>query len=209
MSNLTRKTTLVVALGIGGGLALVWGAVAMGLGEYAAMLIYAGLALGGLTLAGLWAERRFAEPMGTRIRRGCLQAGSFAILVILVLSQYYPSRFTPDFMAPAISVSELGERAGELNGHKRRVEGRVGRVTIDNDDPGGDSIIIRVQLSDFDGETVVYCRHPRGAAAPAPGSLVTLVGEIHADGFVNGHALVADQLEVLQPPTYIASARGR
>lgn len=209
MPKLQWTTTRLVALGGGGAIVLVCGAVGMGFGEYAAMAIYAGMALGGLILAGLWAERRLAEPIGQAVRQFCLQAGAFAILVICVLSRFYPSSFTPDFMAPSITVSDLSDRAGELSGHKRRVEGRVGRVEIDREEPGGSFIVLRVQLTDLDGDIVVYCRHPRDAALPAPGSLVTLVGEIESDVHASGHALMADQLDVLQPPTYVVSAGGR
>ena len=190
-------------------LALVSWAISLGWGEYAALIIYAGLVLAALTATGLWAERKFAEPIGPRLRDFCFQLGAFGILAVCVLSRFYPSSFTPDFMAPSIAVSELDARAGDLDGHKRRVEGRVSSVMIDRDAPADTSIVLRLQLTDLDGETMVLCPYPRDAILPASGSLVSVVGEVDADSHDRGPALVADRLKVLQPPTYVASADGR
>ena len=82
-------------------------------------------------------------------------------------------------------------------------------VTVDRADPSAASIVLRLQLSDLDGETMVLCPYPRDAVLPASGSLVSVVGEIDADSHTRGPALVADRLTVLKPPTYVASADGR
>jgi len=208
MSEQQKKAAVMVAVAIGGFITLLCGAVWLGLGEYAAMAIYAGLALGGLTLIGLGAEQFLPEEIGPQVRQFCLQGGAFSVLAICVLSRMYPSSFTPDFMAPTITASELGDRADDLVGHKRRVEGHVGYVTVDSADPWDDYVVLSLQLTDDGGDTYVYCRHPRDAALPTTGSRVALIGEVDPHFNINGNYLVGNGLEVLEPATLIATAEG-
>ena len=206
MSEQQKKVAVIAAAVVGGFILLVCGAVWLGLGEYAAMGIYAGLAVGGLTMIGLWAEQFLPEEIGPPVRQFCFQGGSFAVLAICVLSRMYPSSFTPDFMAPTITAGALDERVDDLVGHKRRVEGYVGYVTVDHDDPWDGYVVLSLQLTDDDGDTYVFYRQDRDAALPTAGSRVALVGEIDPNYSINGNYLVGDGLEVLEPATLIATA---
>ncbi|MCH7572339.1 MAG: hypothetical protein IH891_05435 [Planctomycetes bacterium] len=180
------------------GVLLFLGVIRIGLGEYLAMVIFAGIAVVTLTLIGRLGKEYLPVEIGSRFHHYCLHGNVLAILAIVVMSRMYPSRFTPDFMAPKVSVSQLESKLEKWSGHKRRIQGTIMDIRHADSSPSDDYILLEVWVEDASGKMFTFFRMPRGNMLPATGSEIVAIGQVELDINLQESFFVIDDMKILK-----------
>ena len=200
-----EKRIAIIAGAVAVGVLLFLGIIRIGLGEYLAMVIFAGIAVGTLTLMSRLGKRYLPEDIGSRFHHYCLPGNGLAILAIVVMSRMYPSRFTPDFMAPWVSVSKLEAKLKKWSGHKRRIQGTIRDIRHADSSPSDDYILLEIWVEDESGKMFTFYRMPRGNMLPTTGSEIVAVGQVEPDINMQETHFVIDDMKILKTGSMFAS----
>lgn len=186
------------------GVLLFLGIVRIGLGEYLAMVMFSGIAVGTLILIGRLGKQYLPTEIGPRFHHYCRHGNVLAILAIVVMSRMYPSRFTPDFMAPTVSVSKLEAKLKKWSGHKRRIQGTIRDIKHADSSPSDDYILLEIWVEDESGRMFTYFRMPRGNMLPTTGSEIVALGQVEMDTNIQETYFVIDDMKILKAGSMIA-----
>lgn len=193
-----EKRIAIIAGAVVAGVLLFLGVIRIGLGEYLAMVIFAGIAVGTLTLIGRLGKLYLPVEIGSRFHHYCRHGNVLAILAIVVMSRMYPSRFTPDFMAPTVSVSTLEVKLEKWRGHKRRIQGTIMDIRHADSSPSDDYILLEIWVEDESGKMFTYFRMPRGNMLPTTGSEIVAIGQVELDINLQESFFVIDDMKILK-----------
>ncbi len=184
---------------------LFLGVIRIGLGEYLALVIFAGIAVGTLTLMSRLGKKYLPSEISSQFHHYCLIGNGLAVLAIVVMSRMYPSRFTPDFMAPKVSVSRLEAKLEKWSGHKRRIQGTIRDIRHADSSPSDDYILIKIWVEDESGKMLTFFRMPRGNMLPTTGSEIVAVGKIESDINHQETHFVIDDMKILKAGSMFAN----
>lgn len=195
----TREKRIgIIAGAVVAGVLLFLGVIRIGLGEYLAMVMFAGIAVGTLLLIGRLGKRYLPVEIGCQFHHYCRHGIVLAILAIVVMSRMYPSKFTPDFMAPKVSISTLESKLDRLNGHKRRIQGTIREIRHAASSLSEDHILLELWVEDESGKMFTYFRMPRGSMLPTTGSEIIAIGQIEPDLNILGSYFVIENVKILK-----------
>ncbi len=201
----SEKRIAIVAGAVVAGELLLLGVIRIGLGEYLAMVIFAGIAVGTLTLMGRLGKKYLPEGIGTQFNHYCLHGNGLAVLAIVVMSRMYPSHFTPDFMAPKVSVSNLEAKLEKWSGHKRRIQGTIRDIRHADSSPSDDYILLEIWVEDKTGKMLTFYRMPRGNMLPTTGSEIVAVGQVEPDINHQETHFVIEDMKILKAGSMFAT----
>ena len=199
-----EKKIAFIAGAVVAGVLLFLGVIRVGLGEYLAMVIYAGIAVVTLTLVGRLGKKYLPEGIGTQFNHYCLHGNGLAVLAIVVMSRMYPSSFTPDFMAPKVSVSKLEAKLEKWSGHKRRIQGTIRDIRHADTSPSDDYILLEIWVEDESGKMFTFFRMPRGNMLPTTGSEIIATGQVEPDFSTQETYFVIDDMKILKAGSMLA-----
>ncbi len=200
----SEKRIAIIAGAVAAGVLLFLGVIRIGLGEYLAMVIFAGIAVGTLTLMGRLGKKYLPEGIGTQFYHYCLHGHGLPVLAIVVMSRMYPSRFTPDFMAPKVSVSKLEAKLEKWSGHKRRIQGTIREIKHADSSPSDDYILLEIWVEDESGKMFTFFRMPRGNMLPTTGSEIVAIGQVEPDFRYQETYFVIDDMKILKGGSMLA-----
>lgn len=203
MSILEKRIAIIAGASVLGVL-LFLGIIRIGLGEYLAMAVFAGIAVGTLTLLGWLGKQHLPAEIASQFHHYCLYGNVLAILAIIVMSRMYPSKFTPDFMAPRISISTLESKLDRLSGHKRRIQGTIREIKHAAYSSSEDHILLELWVEDESGKMFTYFRMPRGSMLPTTGSEIIAIGQIEPDLNNPGSYFVIEDVKILKAKSMYA-----
>ena len=204
-----EKRIAIIAGAVVAGVLLLLGVIRIGLGEYLAMVIFAGIAVGTLTTISRLGKKYLPVEIGSQFHHYCLPGNALAILAIIVMSRMYPSRFTPDFMAPKVSVSRLEAKLERWSGHKRRIQGKIRDVRHADSSPSDDYILLEIWVEDESGKMLTFFRMPRGNTLPTTGSEFVAIGQVESDINLQKTYFVIDDMKILKERSMFASVDDR
>ena len=199
-----EKRFAIIAGAIVVGVLLFLGVIRIGLGEYLAMVIFAGIAVVTLTLIGRLGKEYLPVEIGSRFHHYCLHGNVLAMLAIVVMSRMYPSRFTPDFMAPRVSIIKLEEKLEKWSGHKRRIQGTIRDIRHADSSPSDDYILLEIWVEDESGKMFTFFRMPRGNMLPTTGSEIIAIGQVETDFSIQKTYFVIDDMKILKAGSMLA-----
>lgn len=181
----------------------------LGFGRTVFVALLSGLLVAVLTVISIVAQRVLGPYESEHVKKFCYGTAPMGIVMLGVMSRMYPASFTPDVLAPSVSIAKLDENFDRYAGHKIRIEGKVSYVEGAGwgwDDE--DIEVSNVDISIVDGESLVsvFCQFYEGEELPTVGSTVRLTGIVTLNVISGGQYLDAHRVRIIARADALASA---